>query len=99
VARVEYQPGIVELSTQAMPVPADASVSKFSVSGTPGVVMLPPLVIANDGSVIREDPAAMQIKATAIAETTGRRVAEGRRDDGDLRVVFIACIPEEGARV
>src|SRR5262245_29261851 len=54
VVRVEYQPGIVELSVHVMPVPVMASVSKLSVSGTPSAVMLPPLVNAYEDGTNRE---------------------------------------------
>jgi hypothetical protein len=61
VALVEYQPGIVELSAHGMFVPVDASPSKFSVSGTPKAVMLPPFVSAKDG------PRSDTVATTTIA--------------------------------
>jgi len=77
VVLVDHQPEIVELSVHARPVPLEASVSKSSVSGTPVAVMLPPLVIANDGGLMPDEPTRTQIRATAIAEIAGRRTDRG----------------------
>jgi len=55
-----------------MPVPVDASESKFSVSGTPNVVMLPPFVKANEDCTKYEVPTAAQIVVTAIKTAIGR---------------------------
>src|SRR5687767_7525771 len=71
-----------------MLVPLDARASKFSVSGTPSAVMLPPLVVANDGCVMREEPAATLIRVTAIAALSGRKMVK-EREDRDEDVVFM----------
>jgi len=54
VVREEYHPGIVVLSVHAIPVPVEASVSKFSVNGESNVVMLPLFVSAEEGEAINE---------------------------------------------
>src|SRR5262245_18122517 len=80
VVRVEYQPGIVELSVHAMTVPVIASVSKFSVNGTPSVVILPPLVNAYEDGTSRELCKATPIVVTAMNKVKGRMgaVTSGR---------------------
>ena len=60
---------MVELSVQV----PEVSVSKFSVSGTPNAVMLPPFVRANVDCAMREEPTAAQIKVTAINDAIDRR--------------------------
>src|SRR5262245_46908679 len=64
-------------------VPVDPSVSKFSVSGTPKLVMLPPFVRAS------EDCSKYEAKATAMAVTTinkatGRMRVAARSIDFDM---------------
>ena len=64
---------MVELSAQARAVPVCARVLKFSVSGTPNAVMLPPFVTAEDGCTRVEMPTPMQSMATAIIRAMSRR--------------------------
>jgi hypothetical protein len=45
---------MVELSVHVTFVPLEASASKFSVSGTPNAVILPPFVNANEDCTYRE---------------------------------------------
>ena len=85
VVRLEYQPGIVELSVHAMFVPVWASVSKFSVSGTPSAFMLPPFVSASEGCRMFDKPMATPITETAINEASGRRCVDGCRAEFDMR--------------
>jgi hypothetical protein len=61
---------MVTLSVHGFVVPAVASVLKFSVSGEPSVVMLPLLVIADEGRTIT---------ATAIAVTRNKDKSNTRR--------------------
>jgi hypothetical protein len=67
----EYHPGIVELSVQAMPVPVEARVSKFSVRGDSNVVMLPLFVRAEEGEVMKEK--TITEKANAHKANSSRR--------------------------
>ena len=55
-------------------VPVWASESKFSVSGTPNDVMLPPFVRANVGSTMRKARTA----ASSMAHTISARMTLGR---------------------
>jgi hypothetical protein len=63
VARVEYHPGIVELSVQVILVPVWARVSKFSVRGEPRAVILPLFVSADEGRTRAEIPIPRAINA------------------------------------
>jgi hypothetical protein len=84
VGRVEYQPGMVALSDQAMFAPVDARVSKFSVKGVPNDVILPLLVKADDGGTRDKIPTTRKMIATATSEL--------KRDRGvrvDIRLPLI----------
>src|SRR5262245_30020445 len=75
---------MVVLSVHTMPVPVEASESKFSVSGVPSAVILPPLVRAEDGRVSVRTPRPRQIMTTVINSVVGRkRIADWKDIDID----------------
>jgi hypothetical protein len=81
---------MVELSAHATPVPVEASESKFSVSGVPSAVILPPLVRAKDGRVSDRMPRPKQITATVINRVIGRkRIADWNDIDESSRCDYL----------
>src|SRR5262245_22433560 len=81
---------MVELSAHAMPVPVEASESKFSVSGVPSAVILPPFVRAEDGRVSVRIPRPRQIAATVINRVIGRkRIADWKDIDEPSRCDYL----------
>ena len=72
MSRDEYQPGMVVLSAHAMPVPVEASVSKFSVKGAPSVTMLPLLVSADEGDGMNEIVMKAMASNARMVTTNGR---------------------------
>jgi hypothetical protein len=91
VVRVEYQPGTVVLSDQAMLAPDDARESKFSVKGVPNDVILPLLVKADDGATRDTIPTNRKSMAMAVRKTKRERAADWGVDL-DIRFPLIASI-------
>jgi hypothetical protein len=85
---------MVVLSVHAMPVPVEASVSKFSTSGVPNAVMLPPFVKAEDGRTSARIPRLRQIKTVAVKMAMDRKRIAGRTNldiDASSRFVSFRC--------
>ena len=77
---------MVELSVQVMLVPVCARVSKFSVSGEPRVVILPPFVRAEDGRTRAVMPNPMQTITTRTEKAINRNLVRDRGMDLDIRL-------------
>jgi hypothetical protein len=85
---------MVELSVHAMFVPVCASVSKFSVSGTPRVVILPPLVSADEGGIRDVIP----IPSKTVAINANRMRYDRIGAEGDLDMEYSSQSVNEASR-